>query len=42
MNMNMRQLIKWTIRAGAVVMMASGIAAAQDKVGTTGAQFLED
>jgi hypothetical protein len=39
--MHMRQVIIGTVAAGAVIALASTSAIAQDKVGTTGAQFLE-
>jgi hypothetical protein len=39
--MNMRQLLTWTVLIVAMVALGSSGARAQDKVGTTGAQFLE-
>lgn len=39
--MDMRQIVTRTVLGGAVVLMATSMAGAQDKVGTTGAQFLE-
>jgi hypothetical protein len=39
--MNMRQLLTWTVLIVAMVALGSSAAYAQDKVGTTGAQFLE-
>lgn len=38
---NARQVLRWTTLAGALALIASVQAVAQDKVGTTGAQFLE-
>lgn len=39
--MNMRQLFTWTVLIVAMMAIGSPVAHAQDKVGTTGAQFLE-
>lgn len=39
--MDMRQIVTRIVLGGAIVLMATSMVGAQDKVGTTGAQFLE-